>query len=74
MLLVNETHQVVSYRISTGSLSDKGTIEVNGVADLAAYDNQTDVSVEFRPEAGAFSIDIGNTQSGEQVEIAVLAK
>lgn len=50
--LVNETQQPVTYQISTstGSLHDTGTIEVNGVADLPAYDNQTNGSVQFFPE------------------------
>jgi hypothetical protein len=74
--LVNETQPVVTYQISTssGSLHDQGTIEVDGLVDLPAYDNQTNVSVQFYPEAGGtFQIEIGDTTSGEQVEMAVVA-
>ena len=77
MILANETQQEVTYQISTstGSLHDTGTIEVNGVADLPAYDNQTNVSVQFFPEAGGtFQIVIDDTSSGEQVEMAVVAE
>jgi hypothetical protein len=77
MILANETQQEVTYQISTssGSLHDSGTIEVNGVADLPAYDNQTNVSVQFAPDGGgSFQIAIGDTQSGEQVEMAVKAE
>jgi hypothetical protein len=76
VILANETQQPVSYTISTssGSLWDTGTIEVDGIVDLPAYDNQTNVSVQFRPEAGGmFQIEIGDTQSDEQLEMAVVA-
>jgi hypothetical protein len=76
VILANETQQLVSYTISCAGagLSDTGTIEVDGVADLPAYDNQTNVEVQFRQEAGGnFSIDIGDTQSGNQVQMAVVA-
>lgn len=77
MILANETQQEVTYQISTssGSLHDTGTIEVDGVVDLPAYDNQTNVSVQFYPAGGGtFQIEIGNTQSGEHIEMAVLAE
>ena len=77
MILANETQQPVSYQISTssGNLHDTGTIEVDGVVDLPAYDNQTNVTVQFVPEGGgSFQIEIGDTQSGEQVEMAVVAR
>jgi len=77
VILANETQQPVSYQISTssGNLHDTGTIEVDGVVDLPAYDNQTNVTVQFVPEGGgSFQIEIGDTQSGEQVEMAVVAR
>jgi hypothetical protein len=77
MILVNETQQDVTYEISTasGSLHDQGTIEVDGVADLPEYDNQTNVSVQFFPEAGgSFFIEIGDTKSDNQVEMALVAE
>jgi hypothetical protein len=77
VILANETQQEVTYQISTssGSLHDTGTIEVDGVVDLPAYDNQTNVSVQFSPDGGgSFQIEIGDTTSGEQVEMAVVAE
>lgn len=77
MILANETQQPVTYRISTesGSLSDTGTIEVDGVVELPDYDNQTNVSVQFMPEAGGtFTYEIGDTTSGEQLEMTVVAE
>jgi hypothetical protein len=75
VILSNETQQEVTYRISSEEgLSDSGTIDVNGIADLPDYDNQTNVSVQFTPEGGgAFFIVIGDTTSGERVEMALVA-
>ncbi len=72
MLLVNETQQEVSYYISTeGVQSVSGTLEANGMADLPAFDNQSNVGVQFTPvDGGPFQIKIDDTRSGEQVEMA----
>lgn len=75
MLLVNETQQEVSYHISCeGVEPQSGTIVVNGLADLPAFDHQTNVEVQFTPagEPGVFQIEINDTHSGEQVEMALV--
>jgi hypothetical protein len=76
LILANETQQKVFYYISCeGVQSEQGTIEVNGVADLPAFDNQTNVGVQFTPPDGAaFQIKIDDTRAGEQVEMAVIAE
>jgi hypothetical protein len=75
MIIANETQQAVYYTISCGSLSDSGTIEVNGLATLDAYDNQTNVTVQIRPDdGGVFKIYLGATKSGEQMEVAFVAE
>jgi hypothetical protein len=75
MKLVNETLQQVFYSISTSGMADCGTIDPNGVADLPAYDNQTNVSIDFSPtgETQSFEIVVNDTHTGEQVEMAVVA-
>jgi len=76
VILVNETQQEVSYYISTeGVQSVSGTLEANGMADLPAFDNQSNVGVQFTPVDGeAFQIKIDDTRSGEQVEMAVVVE
>ena len=72
MQLVNETDTVVQYSISSSSSGDCGQIPVDGMVDLPAYDNQQNVTVSFLPYGGvAFTLDVGTTTSGEQVEMAV---
>ncbi len=74
MLLVNETGTPVSYFISCAGMADCGTIAVNGLADLSGYDNQTNVQVEFLPvQGGSFALAIPQTQTGNMVEMALLA-
>lgn len=76
MKLVNETQQEVFYSISTSGQADCGTIEVNGVADLPGYDNQTNVSIDFSPAGTpqSFQMTIDDTHTGEQVEMACVAE
>ena len=76
MILVNQTQQEVSYYISTeGVPSVSGTLEANGVADLPAFDNQSNVGVQFTPVDGEpFQIKIDDTRSGEQVEMAAVVE
>ena len=76
MQLVNETQQQVFYSISCANMADCGTLDVNDIADLPAYDNQTNVTVEFNAtgQYSAFSITVDDTHSGEQVEMAVVAE
>jgi hypothetical protein len=73
VILVNETQQSVTYRISAeGVQPETGTLEVDGLVDLPAFDNQTNVGVQFTPVgAEPFQIQIKDTRSGEQVEMAV---
>jgi hypothetical protein len=76
MKLVNETLQQVFYSISTSGMADCGTIDVNGVADLPGYDNQTNVSIDFSPTGAtqSFEIVVDDTHTAEQVEMAVVAE
>ena len=75
MIIANETQQAIFYTISCSGLSDSGTIEVDGLAKLDAYDNQKNVLVQVRPDdAGTFQIDLGATKSGEQMEVAFVAE
>ena len=76
MTLVNETGTAVYYWISTSSMGDCGEIDVDGIADLPGYDNQQNVTVSFLPNNGQpnFDINCGTTQTGEQVEIALVAE
>ena len=74
MQLVNETDVVVQYSISSPSSGDCGQIPVDGMVDLPGYDNQQNVTVSFLPSGGVafFTIDVGTTATGEQVEMAVV--
>jgi hypothetical protein len=73
MQLVNETNTAVMYSISSSSSGDCGQIPVDGMVDLPAYDNQTNVTVSFLPvDVAWFKIDVGTTTTGEQVEMAVV--
>lgn len=73
MLLVNETGQPVNYYITSASDGDCGQIAAEGIVDLPAYDNQTNVTVKFSPAAAPeFAIKIDQTQSGELIQMAVI--
>jgi hypothetical protein len=73
MTLVNETQQQVVYLITCAGMSHTGTLNVNDLAELPAYDNQTDVTVEFRPvDEESFRITVNDTHAGEQVEMALV--
>ncbi len=76
MRLVNETGQGAAYWITAPGNVDCGEISVDGFVDLPFYDNQTDVVVQFMPTGGSesFSINIANTGTGEQVEMALVAE
>jgi hypothetical protein len=76
MRLVNETQQQVFYSISATGMGDCGTIDVDGVADLPGWDNQTNVTVQFSPvgDPQSFQINVDDTHTGEQVEMAVVAE
>ena len=76
MTLVNESGQEVFYSISTTGMADCGTIDVDGVVDLSAYDNQTNVAVSFQSTSsdGIFIINCANSGTGEQVEMALVAE
>ena len=75
MTLVNETGQPVFYWISCENSADCGHIDVDGVADLPGYDNQTNVKVDFTPVSQSyFVITLDQTLTGEQVEMAVIAE
>lgn len=73
MTLVNETQQEVAYLISCDGMSHTGVLNVNDLAELPNFDNQTDVTVEFRPVGSeSFQITVNDTHAGEQVEMAVV--
>ena len=74
MKLVNETNQTVTYEISCdGAGPDCGTIEVDEYVELPNYDNQTNVTVAFKPgQMKHFSINFANADAGKQVEMAVV--
>ncbi len=75
MKLVNETTVAVNYWISSSGMGDCGQIDVDGVADLPAYDNQQNVTVEFLPVGGGdFSTTWESTKTGEQTELALVAE
>ena len=76
MTLVNETGQEVFYSISCANSGDCGTIEVDGVADLPYYDNQSNVVVNFVPTGNlsAFSMTIEDSGTDEQVQMLVVAE
>jgi hypothetical protein len=72
MRLVNETGQPVFYSISCANSADCGQIDVDGVADLPYYDNQTNVQVDFTPLAqNYFVITLDQTNTDEQVTMVV---
>lgn len=76
MQIANETGQEVAYSIGVqGGPSDCGTIEVDGLADLPAYDNQTNVWVKLgtpSTDDNIFQINCENTGTGQQVEMALI--
>lgn len=78
MTLVNETQQEVSYWISCDAVGPNcGDIPVDGIVELPAYDDQTNVYVGFRPSGGTdpFIIDVpADKFKGEQVEMALIAE
>lgn len=75
MLLVNETGVPVQYWISAAGMADCGSIDVDGLANLPSYDNLTDVTVEFLPaKGGSFAASIPTTQTGNQVEMTLVAR
>ena len=76
MKLVNETNQAVAYTISCdGGGTDSGTIKVDGFVELPNYDNQTNVTVGFKPEgADYFSVSVADTDTGKQIEMAVVVE
>lgn len=75
MLLVNETGVSVQYWISAAGMADCGSIAAEGAVNLPGYDNQTNVTVEFLPSAGGgyFEVTIPKSQTGNQVEMALVA-
>jgi hypothetical protein len=76
MILVNETGVGVTYWISAAGQADCGSIDVDGVADLPAWDNQQNVEVSFLAAdgSGSFSTTWPATKTDEQTEIALLAE
>lgn len=76
MTLVNETGQPVNYWIQTGNQADCGSLAIDGLIDLPAYDNQKNVYVSFNTQETEvpFSINCGNTQTGQQVEMALIVE
>ena len=76
MTLVNETGQPVNYWIQTGNQADCGSLAVDGLIDLPAYDNQKNVNVSFNTQGTEvpFRISCGDTQTGQQVEMALVVE
>ena len=78
MILVNETKQDVSYWITCDAVGPNcGDIPVDGIVKLPEYDNQTNVSVSFKPGGGAPAFVINaepSKEPGEQVEMAVIVE
>ena len=76
MTLVNETGVPVYYWISSPNSADCGDIAVDGIADWPAYDNQQNVTISFLPLNGQpnFEVVCGTTQTGEQVQMALVAE
>jgi hypothetical protein len=78
MILVNETHQDVSYWINCDAVGPNcGDIPVDGIVKLPEYDNQTNVMVSFKPgnNAPQFSIEVKpDGHQGEQVEMALVVE
>jgi hypothetical protein len=76
MTLVNETGQPVNYWIQTGNQADCGSLAVDGLVDLPGYDNQKNVYVGFNTQGTEvpFTINCGNTQTDQQVEMALVVE
>lgn len=76
MILANETGVGVNYWISSGDQADCGQIDVDGIANLPAYDNQQNVTVSFLPVdgTGQFSTNWAATQTDQQTEMALKAE
>ena len=76
MTLVNETGMPVNYWIQTGNQADCGSLAVDGLIDLPAYDNQTNVYVSFNTQGTEvpFSIVCDSTRPGQQVEMALVVE
>jgi hypothetical protein len=76
MRIVNETEQEVVYNISFTGGGDCGTIEVDGYADLPAYDNQSNIRVSVTATGAekVFVIVIPETGTGQQVEMAMVVE
>ena len=76
MTLVNETGQPVDYWIQTGNQADCGSLAVDGLIDLPAYDNKKNVYVGFNGQGTEvpFSIVCGSTTPGQQVEMALVVE
>ena len=76
MTLVNETGQPVDYWIQTGNQADCGSLDVDGLIDLPAYDNQKNVYVSFNAQGTEvpFTINCGKTGTGQQVEMALVVE
>ena len=74
MTLVNETGQPVNYWIQTGNQADCGSLDVDGLIDLPAYDNQKNVTVGFNTQGTEvpFTINCASTGTGQQVEMALV--
>jgi hypothetical protein len=73
MQLVNESGQKVYYWISSANSGDCGEIDVDGIADLPSYDNQSNVTVSFNTLGqGAFTINCATTGADQQVEMALV--
>jgi hypothetical protein len=78
MILVNETHQDVSYWIQCDAVGPNcGDIPVDGIVKLPEYDHQTNVTVSFKPgdNQPKFSIEVKpDGHQGEQVEMALVVE
>ena len=77
MILANQTRQPVAYWISAnGGSPECGDIDVNGIADLPRYDNQTNVYVGFKPTGAQKSITIeyADTGKGQAAELALVVQ
>jgi len=77
MILVNQTKQPVAYWISAnGGSPECGDIDVNGIADLPRYDNQTNVYVGFKPTGPQKSITttLADTGKGQDLELVLVVQ
>jgi hypothetical protein len=74
MTLVNETGQPVNYWIQSGNQADCGSLAVDGLIDLPAFDNQKNVNVSFNTQGTEvpFTIVCDSTKTGQQVEMALV--